>query len=91
MRKNAVINSHSDLLQRDLDRHQEWGDKWLMHFNPIKCQVIRITSRKSKMLIVPYSIHNSVLREVKAAMYLGVTIDDRLTWNEHVDTVVKKD
>ena len=27
---------------------------------------------------------------VKAVKYMGVTIDDRLTWNEHVDTVVKK-
>ena len=61
-----------------------------MQFNPDKCEVIRITNRKSKKLTVPYSIHNSVLREVKAAKYLGVTIDYRLTWNEHVVTVVKK-
>ena len=61
-----------------------------MQFNPDKCEVIRITNRKSKKLTVPYSIHNSVLREVKAAKYLRVTIDDRLTWNEHVDAVAKK-
>ena len=38
-----------------------------------KYEVIQINNRKSK-LTVPYSIHNSVIREVKAAKYLGVTI-----------------
>ena len=55
-----------------------------MQINPDKCGVIRITNRKSKNLTVPYSIHNSVLLEVKAAKYLGVTIDDRLTWDERL-------
>ena len=49
-----------------------------------------MTNRECKKLKVSYSIYNSVLCKVKVAKYLGVTIDDRLTWNEHVDTVVKK-
>ena len=59
---------------------------------PNQCEVTRITNRESKKLTVPYSIQHDVLGEVKAAKsaYLGVAIDDRLTWNKHVDTVVKK-
>ena len=45
---------------------------------------------QSKKLTVPYSIHNTVLLGAKSAMYLGVTINGHLIWNEHVDTVVKK-
>ena len=45
---------------------------------------------RQEKLEVPYYIQNSVLREAKSAKYLGVSINDRLAWNEHVDTMVKK-
>lgn len=35
-------------LQSDLDRLSIWANKWQMHFNPDKCEVMRITHRKDK-------------------------------------------
>ena len=39
------ITSHSDAadLQRDLDALQAWKSKWVMKFNPRKCQSLHIT------------------------------------------------
>ena len=35
-------------LQQDLNTLQEWANKWLMVFNPIKCELIRITNKRNQ-------------------------------------------
>lgn len=67
-----------------------WEKKWLMEFNPDKCEVIRITNRRKKRIVSDYSIHGQQLKEVNGAKYLGVTIDRTLTWSEHISNVTKK-
>ena len=60
-----------------------------MSFNPDKCEVIRIT-KKRKPIVAHYTIHGKELGHTKNAKYLGVLINDNLSWNEHLDTVTKK-
>ena len=76
-------------LQQDLDSLQTWETDWQMHFNPDKCEVIRI-STKRKQLITPYFIHGEELKVTEKAKYLGVTITSNLSWNHHIDNVCKK-
>ena len=49
-----------------------------MEFNPDKCEVIRITTRRKNKIVTNYSIPEQQLKEVKGANYLGVTIDRTL-------------
>ena len=46
-----IIQSKRDqsLLQEDLDKLQNRESKWLMHFNPDKCEVIRITNKMNPL------------------------------------------
>ena len=32
----------STTLQPDLDNLAQWSNKWLLHFNPVKCKVMHI-------------------------------------------------
>jgi len=66
----------SRILQEDLDRLQEWAKCWLMKFNPVKCEYLRVT--------------NKMIRQVSHAKYLGVYIDETLSWNFHVDFICNK-
>ena len=64
---------------------QKWEADWLMEFHPDKCEIIRITNRRKKKVVSCYSIHGKALKEVTCAKYLGVTIDRKLTTNDHID------
>jgi len=61
----------------------------MMSFNPTKCEVIRITKRRTP-IIATYNIHGQDLSFVKTGKYLGVHISDTLSWNSHVAATAKK-
>ena len=60
-----------------------------MPFNPKKCEFLRITNKKSP-LIHTYYIATSPIKEVTSTKYLGVLIDHKLTWNDHIQSIIHK-
>ena len=82
-------STDSQQLQDDLDKLQEWEQKWQMSFNADKCEVICITSKK-KPYCSDYFIHDQKLALRTEAKYLGVTICSDLSWSRHADNVTKK-
>ena len=59
-----------------------------MHFNPDKCEVMRITHRKDKTKPV-YSLGGQ-FRSVENTKDLGVTTSSDLSWGMHVFVTVNK-
>ena len=60
-----------------------------MSFHPEKCQLLRV-SKKKKTINTNYFIHGKQLTQTKNAKYLGVIINEKLSWNSHVDEVINK-
>ena len=88
-----TINSQQDTitLQKDLDNLQIWEQKWLMKFNPDKCEVLRITNkRKDNIINANYNIHGTILNFTTKAKYLGLTFTPNLSWGEHINATAKK-
>ena len=79
----------AESLQDDLNKLQDWEADWQMHFNPDKCELIRITN-KQKTINATYLIHNVQLKQTKRAKYLGLTFSNTLSWNSYIDTITKK-
>ena len=48
-----------------------------------------ITSKKKPVRFL-YNIHGQTLEEADSAKYLGVTLQNDLNWNKHIDTTDKK-
>ena len=86
-----TINTKEDAnqLQTDLNNLQQWETDWLMSFNPSKCEVITFT-KKRKPAKNKYYIRGHQLQETSAAKYLGVQLDNQLTWNQHISSITKK-
>jgi len=78
-----------ETLQKDLDHLQQWEADWLMNFNPDKCEVLRITNKKSP-IDSTYTVHGRPLAQVRTAKYLGLNINRDLTWSKHISAIAKK-
>ena len=76
-------------LQDDLYRLAEWEDKWGMCFHPDKCSILRVTTAKSPVLH-NYSLKGQFLHVDGQSKYLGVDITSKLSWNPHINRIVKK-
>ena len=76
-------------LQNDLEVLEEWEKIWKMKLNIDKCMVLSVTL-KSNPITSHYILHNQQLTPVHSAKYLGVTIDSKLSFNDHVDSTCKK-
>jgi len=76
-------------LQQDLDQLAAWECTWPMSCNPSKCQLLRITKRRSPIQY-DYTLHGHVLEQVSTAKYLGLNLHEQLFWNFHTDVTAKK-
>ena len=77
------------ILQEDLSRLETWERDWQMSFNLLKCEVIKISKKRTR-ITGSYTIHGHQLATVKSGKYLGVTLTDNLSWNALVDQATKK-
>jgi hypothetical protein len=87
--RKITTPANCQILQRDLDSLQEWEKDWMMSFHPSKCQVLNVTRRRTK-IVSPYTIHGHTLSVEKTVKYLGVNINEKLSWNDHISQVTKK-
>ncbi len=75
--------------QEDLNSLVEWGNKWGMHINAPKCNILRI-SRLQHPLTRFYTLSGHILDEVNETKYLGINISNELTWSTHVSVIAQK-
>ena len=65
-------------LQRDIDRLGNWARKWGMRFQPVKCNMMQLTDKRSNKIQASYTLEGTVLENVDNIKYLGVTITNDL-------------
>lgn len=94
----VLFNANSDItnackdLQSDLNEFVKWTMKWRIAINPTKSQPKIFTLRK---LNQPrqIKINNTVipwLRNETPVKYLGVLLDQKLTWKNHIQEISNK-
>ena len=76
-------------LQKDLKYLENWTKIWGMQFNAGKCELLRVT-RKRKPIDTDYYLNDTKLKQKKDIKYLGVTIDEKLSWKTHIMNKKKK-
>lgn len=83
---NISSPSDQENLSKSLGRIGDWCSRWGMVLNTEKSVIMRIT-RKKAPLSFNYKLGSSPLKEVTSVKYLGLTLTNTLSWNEHIDNV----
>lgn len=77
------------LLQDYVMKVVEWCRVNRMELNVKKCAVM-LTSHSHNKIIFPYAIADEVLDRLSSKKDLGIVIDDKLSFNEHIDDMIRK-
>ncbi|KAK3089125.1 hypothetical protein FSP39_001036 [Pinctada imbricata] len=76
-------------LQRDLEQLTTWSNTWLLRFHPQKCKHLHIGKRDPDPEF-HYSLLGNTLEQVKEEKDIGVIIDEKLSFDQHISEKVKK-
>jgi len=74
-------------LNTNLTKIKKWADTWLVNFNPTKTECMTI-SLKRNVVKIPVCYDNKPLTDVNQHKHLGVTFNNKLTWNDHIQSLL---
>ncbi|PVD25301.1 hypothetical protein C0Q70_15801 [Pomacea canaliculata] len=87
------IEPLASLLQLSADELQAWTESNHMSLNPQKTEVMLLTTRQKRQnLATPFpttQIGAQSITEVQFHKLMGVTIDNNLSWSQHISTTSK--
>ena len=75
------------VLQSDLDALSKWANDWMLNFHPGKSTVLHFGNSNPNGV---YSLNRKELQQSNTERDLGIIIDDKLKFEEHVQTKTSK-
>ena len=82
-----IQNIHLHNFQKQLDNIHLWSSTWQMQISHSKCNILQIGSSNS-----PHTFHfvNNTIQQVDSVIDLGVTIDNKLRFKNHINNISLK-
>ena len=77
-------------MQTTLTNIDQWASINNMILNPKKCKEMRLYFGKITPTFPPLTLGNSVLETKETFKCLGLVINNKLKWDNHVDELIKK-
>ena len=78
----TTIEEATNKLQNAINKVTNWTKKWRIKLNENKSQLMNFTNRKYVNQSV--KINGKIIPVANTAKYLGMTLDSKLRWKEHV-------
>lgn len=76
-------------LQRHINQLEIYYRKWKIKINSDKTKLIYLSKKKDKPK-QPITFYNNIIQTEKQCVYLGVTLDTKLTYNNHIKKITGK-
>lgn len=91
MTKAKTVAFAEENCNREMEIITAWAQNNKIRFNDQKSKAMLITRRRRKdKATINISLNNNVLQQVERLKYLGVIIDTKFTFNEHIQYVTDK-
>ena len=65
----------------------EWSNNWKLKFHPSKCKTMRMGNESDQSA---YYLDNHPLDQIDSEKDLGITVDNKLKFEDHVNNIVNK-
>jgi hypothetical protein len=88
MAVGEIIEEATDKLQQAINAINSWTKQWRVILNEIKSAHVNFTNRKVRYIRV--TIDGNRIPLSNTAKYLGMTLDAKLRWKEHVKKKVEE-
>ncbi|GFU91524.1 RNA-directed DNA polymerase from mobile element jockey [Trichonephila clavipes] len=88
----AILASHTEpkLVARAINRHflvlEDWFSKWKIALNVTKTEAVFFT-RKTRLTYPDIFLHNEKIPWSQNTKFLGVTLDNKLTFKQHITRI----
>ena len=79
-----------ELTQKSLNSIDEWCKENGVKISALKTHSVMFTWKRKWRFSVPLKIGNDIVEMKSSTRFLGVTLDSKLTWNEHIINQCKK-
>jgi hypothetical protein len=79
-----------EIMQKALNVVMKWAVKEALNISTHKTAMVPFTNRKKIEGLGPLKLHGKDLKMLDEIRYLGVTLDSRLNWNQHLQKIIRK-
>ena len=90
---DAKLDTIQNTLQDSINKASEWCNKNSMIIHPVKTKCMIVTTRQKQQLTHPeleLKLGTALIEQVESHKMLGVTINSHLTWNIHIESLIKR-
>lgn len=79
---DETVEDATETLQVAINRINTWTKRWLIKLNEAKSVHVNFTNKRVQY--IPLTINGNIVPFSNTAKYLGMTLDAKLRWKEHV-------
>jgi hypothetical protein len=88
---NKCLKTLNKIMQTEIDKVAEWLNANKLSLNTTKTKVILFrSSNKKPKQDIKIKINGNNIEQVRNTVFLGIVIDECLTWKDHIAKVAKK-
>ena len=84
IRSRSVVLA-AQAMQAFLRQFEAWSLTWKININASKSTLVAISFQKFRRQDIEITLKAERIQVERSAMFLGVKIDEKLTWNDHVE------
>ena len=88
---HKCLKQLNEIIQIEMNKITDWLEANKLSINTDKTKFIIFRSKNKKLKDnIKISISNELIKQVKTTTFLGIAIDECLTWRDHLNLITKK-
>ena len=91
LHSHTCLKTLNEITQTEIDKITDWLDVNKLSINTNKTKFVLFkSSNKRTNHFIKLSMNNDNIKQVKSITFLGIVIDECLTWKDHIELVSKR-